>query len=530
MSLVPTSNVRLYSGVPLDMTHENIFISNSEGAVLSALSQYQIFAQSELTYIKAENNKVRIEGNAESLYNADYISFRNSGFGDKTFFGFVTKVEYLNNNTVEITFIIDNITTWLPYCSFSSTFIERTHTSTDNYFEHLIPENFETGELIRNSSDTVDFSATNYVMLATMTPQKQPASEYGIINGTFCGLVYNYYSSLGELVDELAQYIGVEGLEDAIVAIYQTPARLNPSNAYGDMTATTVDSSLFAFNYGDGTLDGYTPRNKKLFSFPFVQIIASNSEGGVAIYKPELWNTINDVGHFGCRGVNFPVPKALCYPLNYGKGQQSSVDYGIIMSDFPTCACAGNTYSRWWAQNKNSVTNDAQYTLKQNELSFYSNSLSSFGKAITGNVLGVAQGALTSIGQINNSQNIIDSLVAKKTDLQNTPPQVIGQLNSGSLFTGMNEKRFRFSKATIRREIAESIDDYFDLFGYAVNKVQAVNLNVRPHWTYIKTVSCNVRGSAPSDSRTEINKIFNSGVRVWNTMNEIGNYSLNNGV
>ena len=524
------SNVKLYSGVPLDVNHDNIFISDSESAVLSALSQYEIFSQSNLYYIRAEDGHVKVEGNAENLYSCDYISFNNDSLGGKKFFGFVVKVEYINDITVDISYIIDDVTTWLPYCFFPNTFIERMHTATDNYFEWLQPENFELGEIVKNREESINLSDTNFILLTTMDKNKQPPQSYAYINGTFCGLNYNYYFSEGAMAQDLADYVGVQGLEDAIVTLYQTPSRLRPNDAFGEMTVTYLDDNLTEFSFGDGLLDDYRPRNKKLFSYPYVQIIMSNSEGGVAFYKPELWDDINNVGKFRCCGVNYPKPEVLCFPAYYYKGQQTEIDYGLVMKEFPVCAVAGNTYSRYWAQNQASIKENAEYSLKQNELNFVNSGINMTANALMGNAFGAAKGAVSGASQVLSSQHIVDSLVAKKTDLQNTPGQMVGHLGTASLKSGMGAKRFYITKATIRKEIAKSIDDYFTLFGYSINRIMPINLNVRPHWTYLKTVSMNVRGGIPADSKNTINAMFNKGVRVWNTMSEIGNYSLNNGV
>lgn len=72
------------------------------------------------------------------------------------------------------------------------------------------------------------------------------------------------------------------------------------------------------------------------------------------------------------------------------------------------------------------------------------------------------------------------------------------------------------------------IDDYFTAFGYAIRNIGIPNMKARPHWTYVKTVDCNVHGKLPAEDARKIENIFNSGVRFWKDHTEIGNYSLDN--
>lgn len=47
-----------------------------------------------------------------------------------------------------------------------------------------------------------------------------------------------------------------------------------------------------------------------------------------------------------------------------------------------------------------------------------------------------------------------------------------------------------FTTYTIKRQFAERIDKYFDMFGYTTNKIKVPNLNNRPNWNYVKTNRC----------------------------------------
>ena len=85
-------------------------------------------------------------------------------------------------------------------------------------------------------------------------------------------------------------------------------------------------------------------------------------------------------------------------------------------------------------------------------------------------------------------------------------------------------------KAKVQPEIAKTIDDFFTEYGYATKRVKKPNINVRPHWTYTKTIGCNLKGNAPADDLKAIKDIFDNGITFWKNGDEIGNYSLDNSV
>ena len=76
------------------------------------------------------------------------------------------------------------------------------------------------------------------------------------------------------------------------------------------------------------------------------------------------------------------------------------------------------------------------------------------------------------------------------------------------------------------------VDDYFNMFGYAIHRVRIPDRNARPEWTYVKTVGCKISPAAtsglPGDDTEKIEQLYNSGIRWWNNPAHIGNYTYNN--
>ena len=87
---------------------------------------------------------------------------------------------------------------------------------------------------------------------------------------------------------------------------------------------------------------------------------------------------------------------------------------------------------------------------------------------------------------------------------------------------------FVFYRMALRANDARIIDDYFSMFGYAINKIQVPNITARPEWTYIKTRDCCIACNAPADDVNKICNIFNSGITWWKKAEHVGDYSQDN--
>ena len=106
-------------------------------------------------------------------------------------------------------------------------------------------------------------------------------------------------------------------------------------------------------------------------------------------------------------------------------------------------------------------------------------------------------------------------------------PQAKGNYNGDVIFSD-DVKDFYYNKLSVRREYAEIIDDYFDMYGYATKRVIVPNINSRPQWNYVKTIGANIFGNIPADDLKLIKDIFDNGITFWKNGDNIGNYSLDN--
>src|SRR6185312_11723432 len=131
MATVPLSgtNIRLLSGVPFSNDYKNTrwFDTKSE--------QTNYFTSKPLKHSMTEANFQRIEGfnfiavnkSIDDLWGTNYIMFQNSQYNAKWFYGFVTKLEYVQKNRTNVHFQIDVFQTWKFEMNFKPSFVIREH-------------------------------------------------------------------------------------------------------------------------------------------------------------------------------------------------------------------------------------------------------------------------------------------------------------------------------------------------------------------------------------------------------------------
>ena len=91
----------------------------------------------------------------------------------------------------------------------------------------------------------------------------------------------------------------------------------------------------------------------------------------------------------------------------------------------------------------------------------------------------------------------------------------------------LNNKNI-FTRYTIKKQFAERIDKFFDMYGYLTNTVKIPNLNNRPNWNYVKTIGANIIADIPQQDLQILKDMFNNGVTLWHNKDTFLDYSQNN--
>ena len=93
MYVAPNTNVRILKNVPLDNTYRNTIFFLDRGSQVAYFSGKTKYNLTQLSYQAPWGKPLRVEVNAENLYDCNYIMFQNTSFGTKWFYAFITNVE-----------------------------------------------------------------------------------------------------------------------------------------------------------------------------------------------------------------------------------------------------------------------------------------------------------------------------------------------------------------------------------------------------------------------------------------------------
>lgn len=111
-------------------------------------------------------------------------------------------------------------------------------------------------------------------------------------------------------------------------------------------------------------------------------------------------------------------------------------------------------------------------------------------------------------------------------------PNSINMLsNSADINCASNTNGFWFYDYSIKREFAEKIDNYFDMYGYKVNSSEVPEIYTRENWNYLKVLDPNIEGEYIPDKDMNIfKKMLQNGVTFWHNPLTFRDYSQTNNV
>lgn len=519
--IAPNSWITLCRDVPLDSSYDHQVTFPNQSAQRSYFLSKKYVELGANSYQRAMNGKLRIACTMEQAIQCNYLYFSNDSFEDKWFFAFITGWEYVNNITTEITYEIDVFQTFWFDVRLLNVFVEREHSNTDLIGENTVPENLQFGEYFQQSFEAVmpTNSASGILFLTTFAETYDEQTQtysysdfYGadmMVNGVYSCINVIYKATAYEAKQMLLRLPDI--YREGILAAYMCP--FNPSS-----WNTFIESHPIAKNYPP-SCQGYTPKNKKLWCYPY-NILRIHNDVNSGDFRYENFSGANC--DFSFYETMIPEPTMLLIPYNYEGRTQLAYQYRLSSTNFPQIAISSDVYKVYLAQNASSLRTGMIHTLTQGFMGAAVNGLS---RALRGDVGGGVLGAAS--GVISTAQSI-ESTLAKLEDLDRLPPQMNGTQSSMSDF-GVGAKTFYAEKLTIKREYAEIIDGYFSMFGYATHKVKQPNITGRPYWNYVKTTGNTVDAlGVPDPFLQVINKAFNRGITFWHDPNNVGNYSLDN--
>lgn len=535
--LAPTPNsvIRLCMNVPLDNTYRNTLYWTDEGTqrayFVSKTKGSQIYTNA--VYVR-DTNRIRIPTNIANVLECNYLMYQNDyavaqHYSEKWYYAFITNAYYINDNITEIEFEIDVMQTWFFEYQIKPSFIERNHTVTDGYGEHLIDEpirvnNYYCYDLQTDSA----FRDWSVMMYAPFDPTQNyqymgGSAQNGIwsaldeteigrvrisINNNVPSFTWlnNPTTILQDLITNHAQLV------DNVAAIIMKP--------YGFIShpnqQTIITRPLGNYAFVTPT-ESYTPRNKKLYTYPYTVLNLSDGSGDSRDYKFELFNVIGSNIQFNLHADRCPNESISCIPLYYNNIDMD-VTNAMVMGSFPMCSWISNAYLNYLANNMTNIGT-----------SFLSGALNGIMGTLGSVLMGNVMGAVSSVG---GTLTQVTSVVGSAYQAFREGFTVHGAVSNATFFT-LGKKRFEFRTLGARLEELKVADDFFDMYGYAIKRIGIPNRNSRPHWNYVKLQNAQIMPASVSlgmnaQLLNRIANIYNAGITFWNVPNEVGDYTLNN--
>lgn len=534
MYIVPNTTIKLIRNCPLDKSYQDtIYFTSVQQQTTFFVNTLEGITLQNNSYQRVNRGVMRVAVNAEQLYNCNYLAFQNASFGNKWFYAFITKVEYVNNVTSEVYYELDVLQTWHFDYVLMQCFVEREHSVTDSIGDNIVDEQLATGEYISEIPfSPAIFTSNKLVIWATFTTDENGnyIDNYG--EGFNFGSNY-YFSGLTPNIFPLT----VNGIDDALAWIENIPplklsglvsANIVPSLAFEAITSPLTETN-FSKNTSLMRNDGTAVKNKKCLIYPYNFIYVTNNQGGSAVYRYEFFSSADC--EFKLLADVSSNPTVFMYPRYY-KGVPSNFDEKVSLNGYPQIAFNVDSYKAWLAQSAsnlavNGLTAGMAHEGYMNAQQATQMAVSSGGAVIgamagaEGVMLGAGVGAILALATAAVSGTVHSFM----------PPQSKGNQGANALFAA-GKMELSIYKKHITPEFATIIDDYFSMFGYATKKVKVPNRNARPEWSYVKTIGCkidpNYPAGLPSDDAEKIESIYNNGVRFWTNPAHIGNYSYDN--
>lgn len=532
--IVPNSEFLILKDVPIESDYTNsLYWANAKAQSTYFVSKTK-YSLNEQQYQRHASGIMRVGIKADELLDCNYLMFRNTAFGSKWFYAFIDDVEYVNNEVSRIHYTIDVMQTWYFETDFSECLVDRETAQTDGLFQNLVPENLATGEyilqenvvninLLDKGQSVVFFFSYNQPDSTSDIPVF-PIYEGTIINGVFMGLNYSILPLNTALITQFLQ--GLTATQSVIAGVAQIPSSLVNQNQFVMDTRNEYLPLPASFNADYHDTPAYVPKNKKLFSYPYMYILASNNSGATTTYNWEDFD--NSMAQFEVQGTLLTNAEYAMYPKNY-KGLETGYEYGIVYNDFVNPPYSQDSFTAWWNINKqafitscataaaNAATEVATAAGGIKAMQFYNRQKAGLAFAQEG--AGVGQ-------QLSTAANNIAGAYTEYKSHKLAPDSISQFAAVPALRMAQNRCSFSLYSMGIKPEMARVIDDYFTRFGYAQNKLAVPQRhNNRLSYHYVRTHNCTITGSVPAVYEKQICDIMNNGITWWDNPAKVGNYN-----
>ena len=563
----PNSIVQLFQGINLDNRYLHTIYFASEAAQNSWFTSRVYKSYQQQSYTRYTRNQIKIKDDATALFGCTYLRFMNTRSNSKWFYAFITGIEYVNEGTTLITYEIDVMQTWfMQNGSLQPCMVLREHVNNDtfglNLEEEPIGSDVYDSDLVYKFGG-VDGSGDNPFAdysVVMQTTGVSPTSRH-MIQGLYSGCNYAI-SQANDQDDGNAIYTdgiimlgswSLQQQQENIIDLYTVP-----TFCAGDDTGHLATGNNITV---PSQYDNYTPKNKKLFMYPYSYLMVSTHMGDVNIYRWEYFaGTTGSACEFDVDGTMLGGGEIRCYPRDYN-GQDHNVDAGVVMGNFPKNTAAYDAYQAWLAAGGSTRLENERKVNSVKGAGGIMKAVGSLANMISPSTSSRVTDVLEPTGTKVNGHNVLDVTRREISDQSRNPSAgamagaVGGALGAaGDIMEARNNMQYTFNDAAyepniivgsptsalpvsqrdanlyfyhthVRDDEVKRIDDFFSCYGYSIKKVKQPNLTGRAYWNFVQTQGAVINGNMPSSSKDAIASIFDSGITLWHNGDQVGNYA-----
>ena len=549
--IAPTTDIRLIK-VPFTLSNKHqLTFSNIENQTNYFLNLP--FKEVDNTTYQRKDGIIRFPEILDNIINYNYVMYKNEAWGDKWFYAFITNMEFASINMTYIKIDTDCFQTWQFELNWHSSFIDREmiNSNDDIPGANLIPENLEIGELTIDNVYSIEGLQPIAIIAYGgdphedgLTPLIPDILSRGIIANGIPNGVYYCICSISKIKEVLYQINLQHGQN--IITIFTVPIialegldGLTINDLKGDIVKWLVtdfkaDIVIHAFNVLPSTLNGYTPINQKLRTYPYIYLGFNPPNGTANIFRYEDFKYYTPIFKLLCELM--PNPTAYFIPINYRGIENDNIIDSVSLNGSPLIGWTTDYFNSWLAQNGEIIKLNLNQEQFNYELNTINSAISNMSNITTGafnnNIGSVVNNAISfPLDMVNKDVNhdyYIKNTMAQIEKQKLLPnPSTSGSSNTTLLGYNYIHKNI-FTTYSIKYQYAQRIDNYFSMYGYATNQIKIPNLSNRPNWNYIKTIGANIIADIPQIDLQLIKNMFDNGITLWHNPNTFLDYTQNN--
>lgn len=562
-TIAPNSEIYLIKA-PIESDNLNHLNFSNQQAQLNYFQNLPHLTFAKYTYVR-QDSSIQIEGNADEIMRYNYMLYKNTAYGNKWIFAFITNVEFLANEVARVSFRTDVFNTWYFDISISSSFIEREHTNNDAIGANTLNEEIGESEYICNAGTEIPvIDSSDYFIAIQCSDAPTAIKDYlntrpriygGLRSGAWIFIIDATDAGANANFNNLIKWFDYDGKKDAIIAMYVLPKSFAPDAIIQSLSEGDYGADIYALPPTtmpyvtdqreitiNTTIDGYTPKNNRLFCYPYNYIKLSNHAGSDTVLRWEEFKTEGHKAVFVTHAIPNQGIDSRIIPKYYKMASENIhafYDYGLTGGKMPMISWQSDYYLNWQATNGvNIPAHTAEYvkeTANTGILNQAINAEQNTPVQAFGNLLGMTLGAGQTLSSLASGagqfiKSVLGDISGAGFKAYMTPDTISGCSNIGDLNFADRMTTFSVQKMSIKAEMAVIVDNYFSMFGYKTLKNKVPNINGRRNWNYVKTKNCNITGDIPQSDMQELKRIFNTGVTIWHNPQTFLDYSQNNDI